>query len=70
MDHILSTPLAPAPSRQWPLRRLLGAMALRRSRHRLSKLDDHLLRDIGLTREQAVLELDKGCWDAPDHWLR
>jgi uncharacterized protein YjiS (DUF1127 family) len=33
-----------------------GWMALRRSRHALLRLDDRLLRDVGLTRADAIAE--------------
>jgi uncharacterized protein YjiS (DUF1127 family) len=62
--------LAPPALRVHPLRRLLSVVAMRRSRGRLAELDDHLLRDIGLTRGQAAAESERASWDAPDHWLR
>jgi uncharacterized protein YjiS (DUF1127 family) len=34
----------------------------RRTRKSLEKLDDHLLRDVGLTRVQAAEEWDKPAW--------
>ncbi len=42
----------------------------RRQRRRLAGLDDHLLRDIGLTREDADREATRKPWDVPAHWLR
>lgn len=60
-------PLLPRPIR---LPRFLQLAALRRSRTRLAVLDDHLLRDIGLTPEQARTEADRPFWDAPPHWHR
>lgn len=48
--------------------RLLAAFALARSRHDLRKLDDRLLRDIGLTRAEALSEAERAPWDAPAHW--
>ena len=41
---------------------LVVAHAYRRSRRALAKLDDRLLDDIGLTREQAKREAMKSCW--------
>jgi uncharacterized protein YjiS (DUF1127 family) len=38
------------------------------SRRRLSRLDDHLLRDIGLTRSEAETEARRPFWDPPLHW--
>jgi len=48
--------------------RILGAAALSRSRKGLTRLDDHLLKDIGLTREEAEAEASRRIWDAPPHW--
>jgi uncharacterized protein YjiS (DUF1127 family) len=70
MDHVLATSSHSAASRPGPLRRLLRGIAMGRSRHRLGELDDHLLRDIGLTRDQARQEADRASWDAPSHWFR
>ena len=47
---------------------LLGLVAMARSRQSLARLDDHLLRDIGLTRDQARAEAKRAPWDAPSHW--
>lgn len=44
--------------------------ALRRTRARLAQLEDHLLKDIGLTREEAAREAARSSWDAPRHWLQ
>lgn len=44
--------------------------ALLRSRRQLARLDDHLLRDIGLTRHDAEAEAALPPWDAPPHWHR
>jgi uncharacterized protein YjiS (DUF1127 family) len=53
---------------------LLGLLSLvlhaRRQRHRLRSLDDHLLKDIGLTPETAAREAGKPIWDVPPSWLR
>lgn len=49
-------------------RLLLSAEAQRRSRRALLKLDDHLLRDIGLTHLEAVDEANRSFWDPPLHW--
>lgn len=60
----------PAPARPSLLRRALDLLALRRSRRRLTDLDAHMLRDIGLTAEQARGEAELPFWDAPAHWRR
>ena len=70
MDDILSQVFSSRPSRSGPLVRLLRTMAMNRSRQRLGLLDDHILRDIGLTRGEASLEAERSSWDAPAHWLR
>jgi uncharacterized protein YjiS (DUF1127 family) len=41
-----------------------------RSRRQLARLDDHLLRDIGLTRDQVEAEVALPAWDVPPHWHR
>lgn len=51
-------------------RRLWTALEVGRSRARLAQLDDHMLRDIGLDREQAQHEADRAAWDVPAHWRR
>jgi uncharacterized protein YjiS (DUF1127 family) len=77
-----SLPLAPSLAGERPrpglLARLVAAVALRRSRRSLADLDDHLLRDVGLSRAEARREaarpawdaLNESPWDAPAHWLR
>lgn len=70
MDHIISSRAARGSRGFRLLRRLLTLMALGRSRRRLGQLDAHLLRDIGLTPEEARREAETSVWHAPDHWLR
>ena len=48
---------------------LARLFVLRRTRTHLAKLDDHMLKDIGLTRAQAETEAARKLWDAPAHWL-
>jgi uncharacterized protein YjiS (DUF1127 family) len=50
------------------LHRLLALFAARRERRRLAEMPDHLLRDIGLTREQANAEAGRPVWDVPRIW--
>lgn len=47
----------------------LHLAAVVRSRRRLALLDDRLLRDIGLTRAEAVTEVERPAWGAPSHWM-
>lgn len=62
---IRPVPAGPRPSL---LVRLLHALAVSRSRRALTRLDDHLLRDIGLTRDEAEAEARRRDWGAPLHW--
>lgn len=48
--------------------RILDASALARSRRSLLSLDDHQLRDIGISRDEAIAEASRTRWDAPSHW--
>lgn len=41
----------------------------RKSRRALGTLDDHMLRDIGLTRYEAQTESERPFWEGP-HWWR
>ena len=49
---------------------LIEAHALWQQRRRLPQLDDHLLRDMGITRAEAEAEAARKPWDAPSHWSR
>ncbi|MDM7932835.1 DUF1127 domain-containing protein [Tabrizicola sp.] len=53
-----------------PVAGLWRLIALSRSRRHLARLDDHLLRDIGLSRAEAEAEVARPVWDAPPHWHR
>lgn len=52
------------------LGRLLSVFDLRASRVRLGQLDSHMLRDIGISPEQAAQEAERPFWDAPQGWRR
>lgn len=61
----------PRPARRFRLfAALAAALAARRSRRDLARLDPRLLRDIGLTESEARAEAIRPVWDAPDHWKR
>ena len=47
---------------------LLDMFAVARQRRALLRLDDAALRDMGLTREQALLEAGRPAWDLPASW--
>ncbi|MEO6299895.1 MAG: DUF1127 domain-containing protein [Paracoccaceae bacterium] len=50
--------------------RIKRARSLHQERQALLRMDDALLRDIGLTREQALDEAARPIWDAPSTWRR
>ena len=56
--------LSPARLLSW----VLAADAQARSRRALARIDDHILRDIGLTRQEADAEAARPGWDSPLHW--
>lgn len=62
----LARPLA--RTRRGLLPRLLDLIALRRQRRDLRDLPPHILRDIGLTEDEARAEADRPLWDVPPHW--
>jgi uncharacterized protein YjiS (DUF1127 family) len=70
MERALSTTHGSHRGGLHPLDRLVSLMSLGRSRRRLGELDEHLLRDIGLTSTEARREAEKPVWNAPEHWLR
>ena len=49
--------------------RVISALKLARTRQSLSKLDDRMLADVGLTREEARHEYERPLWDAPRSWI-
>lgn len=51
-----------------PLAALAAALEAHRSRKALARLDPHLLRDIGLTHDEARTEAARPLWDPPAHW--
>ena len=51
-------------------RRLALAHAAWRQRRALAELDDAALRDLGLTRGQALAEAQRPVWDVPQHWIK
>ena len=48
--------------------KLFAMVAVARQRRQLLQLDDHLLRDIGLQRKDAVEESKSALWNVPNHW--
>ncbi|TNE68375.1 MAG: DUF1127 domain-containing protein [Rhodobacteraceae bacterium] len=48
----------------------MKAREISRQRRALAALDDALLDDIGLTREEVLAESQRPAWDAPRHWTK
>jgi uncharacterized protein YjiS (DUF1127 family) len=62
-DATLSAPsrrLSARIARLWT--RFLGAWEIRRQRRALAQLENHLLDDIGLTRDDVERELSRSIW--------
>lgn len=45
-----------------------GAALARRERAELASLDDAALKDIGVSREEALAEARRPLWDVPRYW--
>ncbi|WP_371054528.1 DUF1127 domain-containing protein [Rhodosalinus sp. K401] len=58
------------PAPRIRLARLGDMFALARQRRALAKLDASRLRDIGLTRDEALAEACRPIWDVPTYWRR
>ncbi len=52
------------------LRGFANRISTRKQRAALAALDADQLKDLGLSREQALREAKRPVWDAPLHWLR
>lgn len=55
-------------SRPGLMARLRTAFAVRRQRSHLARLEQHELRDIGLSEEAAAAEAHRPFWDVPERW--
>lgn len=67
MDHALHTPITlTEPKARRPFwRTIRTAVTLWSERRELSRLDDRMLHDIGLTREDMLQEAGRAPWDIP-----
>ena len=66
MTNSASRPCRPA--RFSLLSFVISRFALLRQRQTLKSLDDAALKDIGVSREDALREANRSVWDAPDNW--
>jgi uncharacterized protein YjiS (DUF1127 family) len=48
---------------------IIRALAVRRERRALAELPPEILRDIGISRNEALREAERPIWDVPRHWL-
>lgn len=65
VDHICDRP-ARTPSGLWA--RLWQARLVHAQRRALAQLSAAQLRDIGLTKDEAIAESQRAVWDVPHHW--
>lgn len=49
------------------IRRFQNASMVAKQRQRLAQLDDNQLKDIGISRSEALAESSRGFWDIPEH---
>ncbi|MCW3782153.1 DUF1127 domain-containing protein [Defluviimonas sp. CAU 1641] len=72
MERTIIHPLAHSrPRRHTGLfDRLRQMREIRRQRRALSELSGHLLKDIGISADEARRESERPAWDVPSHWLR
>ncbi|MEM9250224.1 MAG: DUF1127 domain-containing protein [Pseudomonadota bacterium] len=68
--HSAPATFMPSVRRTSIFAQIKALMGLARQRQALANLDDRALRDIGLTRQEAVGEAQRPVWDVPHHWSR
>lgn len=72
MAHIFDTSLTSSVAGSTPRnslwRKVKIAFAMHRERCELACLDDHILADLGLTRQQALKEASRKFWDLTPIW--
>lgn len=49
---------------------LFDLIALYGQRRALTRLDDAALKDVGLSRKDALQEAGRPIWDVPAHWVK
>ena len=50
--------------------RVMQLLTISRERHALKDMDEHILKDIGISRTAAEQEANRPAWDAPNRWMR
>lgn len=69
MAHLIDAPCNGLPPRRASLwSRLWQQIELNKQRRGLSKLPPHILRDIGLSADEARKEANRPLWDVPSTW--
>ncbi|MEX0286106.1 MAG: DUF1127 domain-containing protein [Paracoccaceae bacterium] len=68
MTHFADTRSALPIRRNRPT--LLQLMSIWKQRRQLRTMDERALNDIGLSRQEALMESRRPLWDVPAHWLR
>ncbi|AEM41630.1 DUF1127 domain-containing protein [Ketogulonicigenium vulgare] len=56
---------SPVTARVSLIARLAFALRVRQERRHLVQLDDHLLKDLGLSRDEVQAEAGRKLWDTP-----
>ena len=75
MSQMRALPHGRPVARHWPrisglVPFILACFETRRQRQKLASLDAAMLRDIGMTPEDAREEAMRGFWDVPSHWQK
>lgn len=60
-----AAPVSASAGGGFTLTRILGWIQVAAERRRLAELDDRMLRDIGVVREDAKVEAARPFWDVP-----
>lgn len=68
-SHVVAIGTATSPRHSF-FSRLVSMLTVRAERRRLAELDDAILRDIGLSRDEALRESLRPMWDVPPRWRR
>ena len=70
MTMITHSAIRSTSRRQHRAQQIRKLFRLHQQRNSLSLLSDRMLRDIGVSREEALRESRRPVWDLPQHWLR